>query len=214
MGTATATNIYPDMVYRALLLLSSVLLLTACTSLPTPQTINPNTYVLDALPAKPPARTKQNIVLAISTMQARPGFDTAQIAYVQKPYELNYFATSRWIEPPAHLLTPLLVQAMQQSGGFRAVVPAPDVVPADIRLDTELVQLRHNFETRPSRVELTLRATLIDVRGRRVLAVRQFDDAENAASEDAYGGVVAANRLLQRLLGELANYCINESVIQ
>jgi cholesterol transport system auxiliary component len=92
-------------------------------------------------------------------------------------------------------------------------VLTPGVVPADIRLDTELVQLRQNFETRPSRVELTLHATLIDVRSRRVLATRQFDDAEDAASEDAYGGVVATNRLLQRLLGVLTNYCINESVI-
>jgi cholesterol transport system auxiliary component len=214
MGTATATDIYPDMICRALLLLSSVLLLAGCTSLPAPQTINPNTYVLNALPAMPAARTKHDIVLAVSMTQAQPGFDTAQIAYVQKPFELNYFATSRWIEPPAHMLTPLLMQALQQSGGFRAVVQTPGAVPADIRLDTELVQLRHNFETRPSRVELTLRATLIDMRGRRVIAAKQFDDAENAASEDAYGGVVAANRLLQRMLGELTNYCVNESVIQ
>jgi cholesterol transport system auxiliary component len=198
---------------RALLVLSTVLLLAGCSGLPAPQTINQNTYALEALPAKPVAHTKQNIVLAVSTMQAQPGFDTAQIVYVQKPYELNYFATSRWVEPPAHMLTPLVMHAIEQSGGFRAVVRTSSAVPADIRLDTELVQLRHNFETRPSHVQLTLRATLIDLRAGRILAVKQFDDVENAASEDAYGGVVAANRLLQRMLGELTNYCINESVI-
>jgi cholesterol transport system auxiliary component len=214
MGTTTTPNRFPGMSCRALLLLSSVLLLAACANLPAPKTINPNTYLLDAQPAKPVARSKHDLVLAVSLMQAQPGFDTAQIAYVEKPYELNYFATSRWIEPPARMLTPLLVQALQQSGGFRAVVPTLGAVPADIRLDTELVQLRQNFETRPSRVELRLRATLIDVHSRRVIATKQFDAAENAASEDAYGGVVAANRLLQRVLGELTDYCINESVIQ
>jgi cholesterol transport system auxiliary component len=214
MGTTITPNTFTDMSCRALLVVPVILLLVGCTSLPAPKTINPNTYLLDAQPAKPVARSKHDLVLAISMTQAQPGFDTAQIAYVQKPYELNYFATSRWIDPPARMLTPLLVQALQQSGGFRAVVQTPGAVPADIRLDTELVQLRQNFEARPSRVELTLRATLIDVRNRRILATKQFDDAENAASEDAYGGVVAANRLLQRVLGELTDYCINESVIQ
>jgi cholesterol transport system auxiliary component len=214
MGTTIAPDKFPGSASRALLLLSSVLLLAACASLPAPKTINPNTYLLDALPAKPVTHAKHDLILAVGMTQAQPGFDTAQIVYVQRSYELNYFATSRWIEPPARMLTPLLVQALQQSGGFRAVVPTPGAVPADIRLDTELVQLRHNFETRPSRVELKLRATLIDVHSRRVIATKQFDDAENAASEDAYGGVVAANRLLQRVLGKLTDYCINESVIQ
>jgi hypothetical protein len=39
-----------------------------------------------------------------------------------------------------------------------------------------------------------------------------FDDSENAASDDAYGGVVAANLMLQRVLSQLADFCVNESV--
>jgi cholesterol transport system auxiliary component len=135
------------------------------------------------------------------------------MAYVRQPHELNYFVTSRWADTPARMLGPLLVQTMEQTGGFRAVVQTPGAVPADVRLDTELIRLWHDFATRPSRVQLTLRAQLIDVRGQKVLAVKQFDDVENAASDDAYSGVAATNRLLQRTLDRLADFCVNESVI-
>ena len=159
-------------------------------------------------------QVKRDVVLAINMPHARPGFDTSQMAYVRKPYELNYFLTSRWADAPARMLAPLLVQTMEQTGGFRAVVPAPNAIPADVRLDTELIRLWQDFATHPSRVQLTLRAQLIDVRGQKVLAVKQFDEVENAASDDAYGGVTATNRILQRMLDQLADFCVNESVIQ
>jgi cholesterol transport system auxiliary component len=143
--------------------------------------------------------------------RALPGFDTPQIVYVQQPHELNYFVTSRWADTPARMLEPLIAQAIVQTEGFKAVVQTSGVIPADVRLDTELVRLQQDFKTRPSRVQLTLRAQLVDVRGKRLLAAQQFDEVENADSEDAYGGVTAANRLLQRVLGKLAAFCVDAS---
>jgi cholesterol transport system auxiliary component len=192
----------------------SVLLLSGCTGLPAPQESSENIYVLESLQATKPVRVKRNLVLAIGEPQTRPGFDTPQMAYVQQPHELNYFVTSRWADTPARMLEPLLVQAMEQTGSFRAVVQVPGAVPADVRLETELIRLQHDFMTRPSRAQLTLRAQLIDVRGQRVLAVKQFDESENAASDNAYGGVTAANRALQRMLDQLADFCVNESAVQ
>lgn len=194
--------------------LAAVLLLAGCTGLPAPETVSPNIYVLEAQPAIKVAPTRRNLVLAISTPRSRPGFDTPQIAYVKQPHELNYFVTSRWAAPPVRMLEPLLLQALGQTESFRAVVPTAGAVPADVILDVELIRLQHNFQTRPSRVQLALRAQLIDVRGKRVLAVKQFDETENAASDDAYGGVTAANRLVQRVLDQLADFCISESVVQ
>jgi cholesterol transport system auxiliary component len=109
------------------------------------------------------------------------------------------------------MLAPLLVQALEQAGGFRAVVQAPNAVPADLRLDTELVRLQQNFATRPPQVELALRAQLVDVRSRRVLATAEFEEIEPATREDAYGGVVAANRALQRILVRLADFSVAQS---
>lgn len=195
----------------SLVALLTALLLAGCSDLSTPQGSSPNIYVLDASPIVKPAVIKRDMVMAVNMPQARPGFGTAQIAYLQQPHELNYFASSRWTDTPARMLQPLLLQALEQGAGFRAVVLAGSAVPADLRLDVELIRLQQDFTFSPSRVQVTLQAQLIDLRGKRVLAVRQFDATENAASEDAYGGVGAANRAVQRVLGDVAEFCVAAS---
>ncbi|MCL5668620.1 MAG: ABC-type transport auxiliary lipoprotein family protein [Gammaproteobacteria bacterium] len=165
-------------------------------------------------PAIKAAQVKRDLVLAVSTPRARPGFDTPRMAYLRQPHELDYFKANRWADTPARMLGPLLAQALEQTGSFRAVVQTPSAVPADIRLDTELIRLQHDFSTEPSQIQLTLRAQLIDVRSKRVLAVKLFDETEDAASGNPYGGVTAANRALQRVLAQLADFCVDESVRQ
>ena len=198
--------------YRTLQVLMATLLLAACSGLSAPKAVSQNIYLLEAVPAIQAAPVKRDLVLAISVPRALPGFDTTQMAYVQQPYELNYFVTSRWADTPARMLEPLITQTLVKTENFRAVVQASGAIPADVRLDIELVRLQQDFKTRPSRMQLTLRAQLIDVRGRRLLAAQQFDETETASSEDAYGGVAAANRLLQRVLGKLAEFCVSASV--
>jgi cholesterol transport system auxiliary component len=195
----------------ALQVLMSTLLLAACSGLSAPQVASQNIYVLEAAPSVHAAQFKRDRVLAVSVPRALAGFDTTQMAYMQQPHELNYFATSRWADTPARMLGPLIAHALEKTEGFRAVVQTSGAIPADVRLDTELVRLQQDFKTRPSHVQLTLRVQLIDVRGKRLLASQQFDEAENAASDDAYGGVIATNRLVQRVLGELAEFCVNAS---
>lgn len=195
--------------------LACAILLAGCSGiLHAPQVETPHIYVLDARAPVKTAQIKRNLVLAVSMPRARPGFDTYQMTYLRQPHELDHFAVNQWADAPARMLEPLLVQALEQTQGFRTVVQTNGLVPANIRLDTELIRLQQDFGTKPSKVQLTLRAQLVDLTGKRVLAVKLFDDAENAASDDAYGGVVAANRVLQRVLGQLADFCVNESVSQ
>ena len=56
-------------------------------------------------------------------------------------------------------------------------------------------------------MHFTLRAYLLNDKTRRVLAWREFDVTEAAASENPYGGVLAANRAAQTLLDQLAQFC-------
>ncbi|HXZ85424.1 MAG TPA: ABC-type transport auxiliary lipoprotein family protein, partial [Myxococcota bacterium] len=109
--------------------------LAGCTALPPPVTENVTTYVLDAQAAPAAVTARRDLVLVVGGVRARPGFDTPQIAYVRQAHELDYFVTARWAETPARMLGPLIAQALERSGTFRAVVQSPAVVPADVRLD-------------------------------------------------------------------------------
>jgi cholesterol transport system auxiliary component len=54
-----------------------------------------------------------------------------------------------------------------------------------------------------------MHARLVDLREGRVVVMQQFDVVEPAATDDSYGGVVAANKAVSLLLDELARFCVN-----
>lgn len=182
-------------------------MLAGCAGLKPPETGNLSIYVLDARPAINARLPQRDAVLMVSTPRAWPGFDTPRIAYVMQPHELDYFATGRWADGPARMLGPLISHALEESGGFRAVVYNSSVIASDVRLDTELVRLQHEFLGAPSRVRITLRAQVIDTRDRLVIAAREFEETEPAAADNVYSGVTAANRALGRVLTGLAEFC-------
>lgn len=186
-----------------------VLALGACSALRPAATPPPAFYSLDSAKSARPvsSATATAPTLIISPPRAAAGFDSQRIVYVREPHKLDYFAHSEWVDPPARMLGPLMVTEIQNSGAFHAVVLMPGAAAGDLRLDTEIVRLQHEFLGSPSRVRFTLRATLVADRTRRVLAWREFDGYAAATSEDPYGGVEAANRIVQTVLEQLSDFC-------
>jgi cholesterol transport system auxiliary component len=192
---------------RATVVSVSVIALAGCAALPRGPETAAHTFLLEAeIPAvqgDDPERT-----LLVAPVSARPGYDTAAMAYVARAYEIQYFAHNRWVDEPARMIGPLVVKALESTGGFVMVQSAPSTVPADLRLDVEVVRLYQDFTRTPSAVHVELRAELIDLKSRRSLGVRNIEALETATSENPYGGVVAANRALGRLLREIATFCV------
>jgi cholesterol transport system auxiliary component len=145
--------------------------------------------------------------LLVNPPHAAAGFDSPHIIYVREAHKLEHFAHSDWIEPPARMLAPLIVAAVEESGAFRAVVATPSPALGDLRLDTEIIRLQHDFQVQPSQARFTLRAYLVEVKTRRVLASREFDRAIAAAGENPYAGVVAANLAVRAVLADLVAFC-------
>lgn len=201
---------YPVLAFR--ILAAGMLLLPAsgCGMLNSKDLPQPAFYSLDS--ARDPtsagdAATATAPTLIISPPQAAAGFDSSRIIYVREPYKLEYFAHSEWVDTPARMILPLIVAAAQESGTFRAAMPTPSAALGDLRLDSEIIRLQQDFGRRPSAVRFTLRAYLVDNLTRRVLARREFDASVPAASEDPYGGVVAANSAVRAVLEQLAAFC-------
>ena len=193
----------------------TALALGACSVLQPPATALPAYYSLDnawsaALPPAPVAipvhAAPATLTLIINPPHAAAGFDSQHIIYVREPHKLDYFAHSQWVDPPARMLAPLLRATIESSGAFRAVVLTPGAAAGDLRLDTEIIRLQHEFQTQPSRVRFTLRVTLVDEKTRRVLAGREFDAVVPASSDDPYGGVVAANHAVRTVLEDLSQF--------
>ena len=194
----------------AALSLASTLLLSACGGLlPKPQAA-PALYTLEGAAAPPVARAPRAgaPTLLVALPQAAAGHDTRLIVYQRQAQRIDYFAASEWAAPPATMLAPLLVRAAEETQAFHSVLRAPANASTELRLDTELVRLSQDFSARPSRVRLSLRAMLVDVATRRVLATQDFETSAAAISDDAVGGVAAAQQAASLLAREVAAFCV------
>lgn len=190
-------------------------LLAGCAGslLPTPPA-PPARFTLDHGPAARPAGLAPAAgarTLVVARPRPAPGYDSTRMVYLRRPQELESFAFHEWVEPPAQMLAPLLLRALQDSGAFRAVLLAPSAASGSWQLETELIRLHQDFGSRPSQVRLTLRAVLVDSASRQVVAWREFDQRVAAPSDDPAGGVAAARQATQQMLAALAAFGVEQA---
>ena len=192
----------------------AMMLAGACSALRPATTPPPSFHSLDRAQVKADMapRASEPVSGAAPTLIVNPthaaaGFDSQRIIYVRTAHKVEYFAHSEWVDTPARMLAPLIVAAIENSGSFRAVVLTPSAAAGDLRLDTEIIRLQHDFSSQPSQVRFTLRAYVVDNSTRRVIGWHEFDEIVPAASEDPGGGVVAANQAVQAVLKQLARFC-------
>lgn len=212
--TATATAASGPLTTRRhalghLLLAGGALALAGCNALQPSADPSPAYYTLElpetAAVASPAAADAPSLL--VLQPRSAPGFDSQRIIYLREAHRLEYFARSEWVDPPARMLGPLLVQRLQRGGGYRAVVLAPSASRNAQQLETQLLRLQHEFLGQPSQVRLQLRATVSDSRTRIVLGTRDFEAVVPSTDDTPYGGVRAANQAVQQVLDQLDAFC-------
>lgn len=146
-----------------------------------------------------------DLILLVSPVQS-VGYDHQNMSYAMRPYERTYYAFSRWADTPPRMIHPIIVQAMEASGMFGAVIDTSSSVVADLRLDVDLQVLQHEFHTDPSQGRLVIRAQINDLESNTILSTRIFQEVAPAPTENPYGGVLALNLALETILGDLVDW--------
>ena len=197
------------MIYRHFLIfLFSVSLLSGC-SLFSPVKYEPvKQYVLNTAAHPVIKKSRRNISLLVTPVQADPIYNTVEMAYTNCPYQIAYFSVNRWATTPSQMLQPLIVQTLQNTHSFRSVNTTPVIGEYDYALNTHLLELRQVFHCNMSEIHLVVRAQLINSSSNRVVATKQFTIIERTPQNTPYGGVIAANRAVERMLNQLAVFCV------
>ena len=190
------------------LTLSLCCLLAACS--PVKPTIT-NEYKLDTFSEKKLANHYSKLSLLVAVPEAVAGYDTQDMRYINKPYELSSYAHNAWVDTPAEMLLPLILQSLQRSGYFYVVASTPVTENTDYRLDTQLIELEQNFLTKPSRIDLTVKVVLTHVPDNRIVASQLISEHVNCPSDTPYGGVVAANQATKLFTAKLVNFVITHA---
>lgn len=186
------------------------LLLAGCSIFAPIKSQQENTYIINSIPGCVPKAPHSPLTILVTPPQTTQPYNTTQIAYSTCPFTLSYFAKSFWADTPPQMLLPLIVQSLQETCHFHAVVIPPFPGDYDLQLNTQLLQLQQDFSCHPSRVHLMLRAQVIDATNH-VIATRQFCITMIAPCDDPYGGVIAANKAVAALLTQLTQFVLTVS---
>ena len=190
--------------YRSLLVLLASLALTGCALSGRSPATPVATYVLESAGDTTPTQSAANgATLRISMPVSAPELASSQMAYVEQPYRIDYFAQHAWADTPARMLKPLLTQHLAASGLFRFAFADSAGVDETLRLDSNIIELAQRFTATSSEIQLAIRFDLIDVEHRTILLSQTISITEAATAREPYAGVIAANRAVQRALDQL-----------
>ncbi len=193
------------------LLLMMLMLLSGCTLFSPVKNAPQNTYIINKINPNTLHAEPTHLTLLVNAPQTTPAYNTTQMAYMTCPYQFSYFSKNSWIDTPAEMLLPLIVQSLQNTCHYHAVVIPPFSGQYDLVLNTQLIKLQQQFLTCPSRAHIVLRAQLVNANTERVISSCQFDVSAAAPEQNPYGGVIAANCATAQLLAQLTQFCLRAS---
>lgn len=186
-------------------------LLTSCSLFsPLPADSN-STYVLNTLPSYIPKREQHASTILVMPPDTQPVYNTTQMAYTIKPYQIAYFGRNQWAETPSQMLLPLIVQSLQNTRYFHAVVTPPYAGRYQYLLTTQILKLQQNYVKFPHVVELVVRAQLTRTATNQVVAIKQFTVSVPIKCRTPYSGVSAANQATAKILADLTNFTLQHS---
>jgi len=182
-------------------------LLAGCALGPQPR---PATESYDLGPPRAAAKGKPSIAatLLLPEISAPAWLDGSGIIYrleYENAARPQAYANSRWVSPPAALLTQRLRGRLAGASG--GVVTGLDGARADYALRVELEDFSQTF-TAPnaSRVALRARASLVSPADRALVAQRVFHIERPAPSPDARGAVAALAEVADETVDRMAEW--------
>lgn len=164
-------------------------------------------YVMEDLgrtpgaPATPAAR-----VLVLNDTQAGAFYDTDGMAYSRQSGTRAYYQFARWSERAGKRFTDLLLTRLEAEKIFSTVAQTGTNVQGDWLLITEIVEHFHDASQQPGAVRMLLRAEVVDIKARKLIARNTFSQSIPAASYNAAGAHQAFNQAATQTLNEMADW--------
>lgn len=192
---------------RIILLLMACLLSTGCSLLSPVKNDPPDAYVINTLPHNVPRYTRTVKTIFVATPETRPALNTNQMAYTTQLYKTAYFSQNQWTETPPQMILPLIVQTLQNTHAYRAVMMSPYSGHYDYVLNTQITQLQQNFTRKPPQLQFALQAQIVNTNTNQVVATKLIVVNQPLKKKTPYNGVMAANVAVAKALRSLAVFC-------
>jgi cholesterol transport system auxiliary component len=150
------------------------------------------------------APSTQTLLLADTTAGAF--YDTDGMAFSSKAGTRGYYQYARWSERSSKRFSDLLLGRLERERIFAAVMQSGSSVRGDWLLMTDILDLHHDATERPGVVRMELRAELVDLKTRRLLARKSFVQTIPVGSYDAAGAHQAFSQAATMTLNEISDW--------
>ena len=165
----------------------------------------PATYDLQA-PSIEKFRGTRGAQLMIYPPVAVKTIDTEEILVKSANGRVAYFSGVAWGDRLPRLFQARLVEALANSGAFRAILTNQDRVSGDMSLAIEIRDFEVESLVGGSEAVIDVYVKLVDERNNSVVTTKRFQERSRAASEDVGGGIQALNTAFQKVALEIVSW--------
>lgn len=190
-----------------IILLMSLSALTSCSVFGPVNTKPQTNYVLNQLPSVPIKRPSP-LTLYVAPPQTNSLYNTREMAYSTAHYQIGYYANHLWADQPSEMVQTLLVQTLQNTRHFHAVVTSGLEGNVTYILNTQIIKLLQDYTRAPGQFYLTVQVQILRASDNHIIATKEFSFSETIYQPGPYAGVVAANRATARALSAITRFCL------
>jgi cholesterol transport system auxiliary component len=165
------------------------------------------TYTLNAgnVPVSDAKRYKAEVI-KVSYPQTLKEAITERMAFSYSSSDRGYYQNSQWSNNLGKLVQGNIIEVLQESGMFKAVLPYASTAEEDLRLEITIHDFSHHVRKDVSFAVVSIGFSLIDTKTGRLLKSRRFSYREVTPTVNAKGYVVAVNRAMHRLNFDLIHW--------
>jgi cholesterol transport system auxiliary component len=145
------------------------------------------------------SKAQTKLVLLVQRPQANVGYQSQAMMYMPTKHVLATYSNNQWAVPPDSMLQNIIISEIEASNYFKDVIPQAGIAHYDYKLVTQLIALRQEFWTSPSRVRMVFDASLVEPGSNQLIVSRRFNITENAPGNDPDSGAKAANKAAIKL---------------
>jgi cholesterol transport system auxiliary component len=146
----------------------------------------------------------RNKTIKVSYPQTAKEKLTDKMSYSYSSSERGFYQNSKWFNNLGKLVQGSVIQALDESRIFKAVLPYESTAGEDLRLESTIFDFSHHVRGDASYAVVSIRFSLIETYTGKLIKTRRFSYREDTVTTDAEGYVKASNKAMERLLNDLA----------
>lgn len=183
-----------------------ILCLSGCSS----KQVALDTYTLAIPPSKRLLGSKfKNSTLKVSYPKSIKEKSTYKMQYSYSNTEQGYYQDSQWSNNLGKLLQGVLMQTIENSHAFKAVLPYSSTALEQYRLESNIFDFSHHVRAKLSYAVVSIQLNLIKRDSGRLLKSKRFSYRVATPTTDAKGYVKATDIAIGRLSNDMIEWLVH-----